>query len=209
MLKKIVKKIIEYCYILITPKLIKRINKIKNIIYSNYVKHGFNEVKEPFFVEFPTVFVGSKYVSIGKNFSSHKNLRIEAWDNYMGESYLPKIQIGDNVSFNYNCHIGAINHIKIGNNVLIGSNVFITDHSHGTSSLTDLVKEPKYRLLFSKGPVFIEKNAWIGENVTILPNTIIGESSIIGANSVVTKNVPAFSIAVGNPITIIRKKNND
>ena len=50
---------------------------------------------------------------------------------------------------------------------------------------------------------------WIGQNVTILPGVHIGNGAIIGANSVVTKDVPAYHVAGGNPARIIRKRFGD
>lgn len=52
------------------------------------------------------------------------------------------------------------------------------------------------------GCVKIEKNVFIGTNATILPNLTIGENTVIGAGAVVTKNIPANSIAYGNPAII-------
>jgi acetyltransferase-like isoleucine patch superfamily enzyme len=66
---------------------------------------------------------------------------------------------------------------------------------------------PSERDLYSKGSVTIEDNVWIGDKVTILPNVRIGEGSVIGANSVVTKDIPPFCVAAGNPAKIIRKLN--
>lgn len=57
-----------------------------------------------------------------------QRLRIEAHDFHNGVKFSPEIIIGDNVSINYDCHIGAINKIVIGNNVLLASKIFITDH---------------------------------------------------------------------------------
>ena len=54
-------------------------------------------------------------------------------------------------------------------------------------------------------PVSIGHNVWIGGNVTILPGVTIGDNCTIGAGSVVTHNIPANSIAVGNPARVISK----
>jgi acetyltransferase-like isoleucine patch superfamily enzyme len=64
--------------------------------------------------------------------------------------------------------------------------------------------EPMMRPLISKGKVIIGDNVWIGEGAMILPNVHIGEGAIIAANSVVTKDIPAYSIAVGIPAKIIK-----
>ena len=56
-------------------------------------------------------------------------------------------------------------------------------------------------------PVMIEDGCWIGGGVIILPSVTIGQKSVIGAGSVVTKDIPANSLAVGNPCRVIRKIN--
>lgn len=155
------------------------------------------------FIERPFYIKGHKYIKYD-SFYSHAGLRLECWEEYEGIKYEPHISIGKNVCFNFRCHIGAIDSIIIGDNVLIGSNVLITDHSHGYNSISDIGISPAKRKLYSKGPVVIEENVWIGENVSILPNVVIGHNSIIGANSVVTKNIPPFSIVGGNPAKIIK-----
>ena len=88
-------------------------------------------------IRHPVYFKNPKYFSIGSNFSAGPGLRIEAWDNYEGDSFVPEIIIGNSVAINWNVHIGAINRIEIQDNVLIGSNVLITDHAHGNITLDD------------------------------------------------------------------------
>ena len=51
----------------------------------------------------------------------------------------------------------------------------------------------------------IGDNVWIGGNVTVLPGVTIGDNCTIGAGSVVTRDIPANSIAVGNPCRVIKK----
>ena len=60
-----------------------------------------------------------------------------------------------------------------------------------------------------KGDTVIGNDVWIGQNVTILPGVHIGDGAIIGANSIVTKDIPAYHIAGGNPSKIIRKRFDD
>ena len=57
-------------------------------------------------------------------------------------------------------------------------------------------------------PVVIEDDVWVGARVIVLPGIRIGKGSVIGAGAIVTKDVPPFSICVGNPARIIRSRND-
>ena len=65
---------------------------------------------------------------------------------------------------------------------------------------------PHMAQLPRKGNTVIGNDVWIGQHVTVLPGVHIGDGAIIGANSVVTKDVPAYTIAGGNPCRVIRKR---
>lgn len=159
------------------------------------------------FLHYPFYVKGHKYIKF-ISFTAGPGFRIECWDSYNNYSYEPLIVIGENVNFNYGCHIGAINKIIIGNNVLVGSQVLITDHSHGEVTRDNLLLPPSSRKLYSKGPVIIKDNVWIGEGACILPNVTIGCNSIIAANSVITHDVPPFSLVAGNPAKVIKQLND-
>lgn len=117
----------------------------------------------------------------------------------------PILKIGNNCVFGEYCHITALNSIVIGDNILTGRWVVISDNSHGrTFSHMDLDSNPNERSLYSKGPIIIGNNVWIGDKVAILAGVTIGEGSIIGANSVVTKDIPPFSIAGGVPAKVLK-----
>ncbi|MDE7087671.1 MAG: Vat family streptogramin A O-acetyltransferase [Clostridia bacterium] len=60
-----------------------------------------------------------------------------------------------------------------------------------------------------KGDTVVGNDVWIGQNVTVLPGVHIGDGAIIGANSVVSKDVPPYCVAGGNPVKIIRKRFDD
>jgi acetyltransferase-like isoleucine patch superfamily enzyme len=59
----------------------------------------------------------------------------------------------------------------------------------------------------TKGDVVIKNDVWIGRNVVIMSGVTIGNGAVIGANAVVAKDVPAYSIAVGNPAKVIKTRN--
>ena len=56
----------------------------------------------------------------------------------------------------------------------------------------------------SKGPVQIGHDVWLGNSAIILPGVSIGDGAVIGAYSVVTRDVPAYAVAVGNPATVVK-----
>lgn len=60
-----------------------------------------------------------------------------------------------------------------------------------------------------KGDTVIGNDVWIGQNVTFLPGVNVGDGAIIGLNSTVTHNIPAYTIAAGNPAKVIRKRFDD
>lgn len=181
------------------------LNSKLNSLYSMWIANEFKNICEGYYFQYPLYLKGGKNIIIGTGFYSDHRLRLEAWDEFQGDKFNPEIKIGNNVSIQKDCHIGAIDRIVIGNNVLIGSKVFITDHSHGDISKEALNLPPGNRKLFSKGPVIIEDNVWLCEGVVVLPNVIIGENCIVGANAVVTKSFPKNSIIGGNPAKIIKQ----
>ena len=62
-----------------------------------------------------------------------------------------------------------------------------------------------YNLEYAK-PITIEDNCWLASNVVVCGGVTIGEGCVIGAGSVVTKDIPPYSLAVGNPCRVIRKR---
>lgn len=89
--------------------------------------------------------------------------------------------------------------VIIGDNAFIGPNVSLYTPCHPTTP-----KERNTGVQWAK-PIKIGNSVWIGGSVTILPGVSIGDNCTIGAGSVVTKDIPANSIAVGNPCRVVKK----
>lgn len=154
---------------------------------------------------YPDLLVGTKFITIGNNTLIGKHVQLTAWSSHNGENYDVSITIGSNCQIGSYNHITSANSITIGDGVLTGKFVTITDNSHGNpGDFSDCDISPIKRSVFSKGPVVIEDNVWIGDKATILPNVRLGRCSIVGANSVVTKDVPPYSIVAGNPARVIK-----
>jgi acetyltransferase-like isoleucine patch superfamily enzyme len=57
---------------------------------------------------------------------------------------------------------------------------------------------------YSKGPILVGSDVWIGYGALILSGVKIGQGAVIGAGSVVTRNVPPYAIVAGNRAEIIK-----
>lgn len=172
---------------------------VKSFLYTRIFFNQARLIRLPFDIR------NKKNIKIGKNFTSGFACRIEAFPVKNSKKYC--IEIGENVQINDFVHIASIHSIKIGDNVLMASKIFISDHNHGSygdSHSDSPLTIPSERVSVSQG-VIIEDNVWIGESACILPGVTIGFGSIIGALSVVSKSIPPYSIAVGNPAKIVKK----
>ncbi len=109
------------------------------------------------------------------------------------------IEVGRNFFANYNCTMLDVAKITIGDNCFMASNVAIYTAGHP-------IHPDSRNSMYEYGiPVTIGDNVWIGGNVVICPGVSIGSNCVIGAGSVVTKDIPDWSVAAGNPCKVIRK----
>lgn len=113
--------------------------------------------------------------------------------------YGKNIEVGKNFFANYNCTILDVAKVKIGDNCQMAPNVAIYTAGHPIHPATR-------NSLYEYGkPVTIGDNVWIGGNTVICPGVHVGSNVVIGAGSVVTKDIPDWCIAAGNPCRVIRK----
>lgn len=116
-----------------------------------------------------------------------------------------RVSIGNNVTIRPTSMLFAASDnisIEIEDDVLIGNGVHIYTSNHEFL----MADEPIINQGFRKPKkVTLKKGCWIGANTIILPGVTIGENSVIGAGSIVTKSIPPFVVAVGNPCNIIKQ----
>lgn len=109
------------------------------------------------------------------------------------------ITIGDRTGISEYCHLGGQGGLTIGEDVLMGPGVriFTEDHVFARSDVAIRLQGE------ARSSVVIESDCWIGGGATILAGVRVGSGSVVGAGSVVTKDIPAGSIAVGNPARVV------
>lgn len=144
---------------------------------------------------FSTTIENKKKLSIGSHTNIDKNCTFRVFGND------GSIQIGNNVCFGDNVKVLSGSLVKIEDNCTIAGNVFISSENHGLNPLTESFNDNDLEC----DDVVIKQGAWLGEKVIILPGVSIGEKTIVGAGSVVTKSIPDYCIAVGNPAKVIKK----
>ena len=113
---------------------------------------------------------------------------------------------------------------KVGKNVFIGSQVYIDsgyanlieieDYVHVTARCLLLCHERNLsnyykndnasKLKYKTGKIILKRGCMIGMNTMIMPGVTVGEGAIVGAYSLVTKDIPAWTIAVGRPAKVVK-----
>lgn len=155
---------------------------------------------------------GKKYVHIGKDSSINATFTFETETGF--------VDIGNRVFMGGGTFICRSN-IKIDDNVQIAWNCLFYDHNAHSFNYKERRKdidvfldnlkngrnvqknEGKDWTVVSTKPIHICHDSWIGANVTVLAGVTIGEGAIIGAGSVVREDIPAWTIAYGNPCKVV------
>lgn len=116
----------------------------------------------------------------------------------------PRLIIGNNVDIGWQNTIAVGSQVIIEDNVRIASGAFIFGYS-GHSLDSQLRAEGMPDEESNIGDILIKRDAWLGTNVTVRPNVTIGQGTIVAAGSVVTRDLPDFVVAAGNPAKVVRQ----
>jgi acetyltransferase-like isoleucine patch superfamily enzyme len=95
----------------------------------------------------------------------------------------------------------VIGPVTIGDNVIFAQNVVLSGLNHSYEDINIPIRDQ----IVSTAPIVIEDGCWVGANSVITAGVTIGRHSIIAGGSVVTKDIPPYSVAVGNPARVIKK----
>ena len=139
--------------------------------------------------------ISSKLKSCGPGLSVNKGVII---------SHRDFLSIGSDVIINAYSYIEAGGGIGIGNDVLIGPGVRILSINHVCNDSNRLIRKQGW----SKDPVKIGNDVWLGAGTMILPGSIIPDGAVIAASSTVTKSsdIQPYTICSGSPARILRER---
>ncbi len=113
--------------------------------------------------------------------------------------YGSHIEVGKNFFANYNCTIIDVAKVKVGDNCQMAPNVAIYTAGHP-------IHPDTRNSAFEYGKeVTIGDNVWLGGSTVICPGVHIGDNVVIGAGSVVTRDIPSWTVAAGNPCCVIHR----
>jgi acetyltransferase-like isoleucine patch superfamily enzyme len=123
-----------------------------------------------------------------------RKVRLTVWSDLEGGG---KIEIGRYALICPGVRISAATEISVGDSSMLAQGVFVTDSDwHGVYD--------RSLAIGNTVPVHIGNNVWIGDSAIICKGVRIGENSIIGAGAVVVRDIPANSVAAGNPAEVLK-----
>lgn len=140
------------------------------------------------------------YLATGSDIEIDKSVRFGRWCFFTSKG--GEIVIGENTFLNtqviLNADIGGKIHIS--NDCMIGPRTIFRTANHKIKDINSVKREQGHAF----ADILVERNVWIGANVTVLPGVTIGENSVIAAGAVVTKDIPKNCLAAGVP-AIVKK----
>lgn len=140
-------------------------------------------------------------VVIGNNSNIGKYSVIKCTGTYKNSK--SSIIIGNDFCCGDFCFFGCAGGIRIGNDVIMGQSVRFHAQNHIFDKINILIREQGT----TQRGIIIDDDCWIGAGTVFLDGVKVGKGCVIGANTVVTRDIEPYSVAVGNPCRIIRKRN--
>jgi len=139
---------------------------------------------------------------VRERFASHgKNVLFDPRDTFTYE----RIHVGDDVFIGPGAFFAATETtIRIGNKVMFGPRVTLLGGNHNSGSVGQYMFDVKEKRPDDDQPILIEDDTWIGACAIVLKGVTIGRGAIVGAGAVVTRSLPSYAIAVGNPARVVR-----
>lgn len=188
-------------------------------IRTEYYKTKFKSMGENVYIGKGVNIENPQYISIGDNVEIHDGVTLRARGEggiTIGDStriqqrvYLDTekaetgyIKIGKKVYIGTGTTLFAHKGLEIGDHCLLAQNITLTPYSH----IFDDANSTIYGQGGNCKKVTIGRDVYIGMRVAIMYSGDIGEGSVIGAGAVVVKPIPPYSVAVGCPAKVIKKR---
>jgi len=112
------------------------------------------------------------------------------------------LRVGSRGTFGRLTSVNCYLDVEIGEGALVADHVYISDFDHRYAELDRPIKDQG----IVKSRVRIGADVWLGTKVTVARGVVIGPGAVVGANAVVTRDVPAYAVAVGAPARVIRDR---
>lgn len=149
-------------------------------------------------------FLNPAQVFLGQNVYIGPGSRVDVIISAPDQNPTPRMEFGNNVSLEANCHVACARRVWIEDDVMIASGVYISDHDHVYQDIRIPVKKQS---IVSPADVSIGKGSFVGEAACILAGSSVGEHCVVGARAVVTASIPSFTVAVEIPARPVRRFN--
>ncbi|NQX70102.1 methyltransferase domain-containing protein [Paenibacillus alba] len=161
----------------------------------NFYKFGINS-----YIADGYEIVGAEAISIGDNVLIKKDCWLNiAVDQFKEE---PQIIIEEGCQIGKNFTISVANKVVVEKHVIVGPNVYIADCGHAYENISlPIIYQG---VTSTKNEVSIGEGSWLGINSVIVGNVRVGKGCVIAANTFVNKDIPDYSVAVGNPARVIK-----
>jgi acetyltransferase-like isoleucine patch superfamily enzyme len=111
------------------------------------------------------------------------------------------IYIGDRTRIGLGCTL--IGPVRIGNDIRLAQNIVMSGLNHNYEDIALPISDQGV----TTSPITIEDETWLGANCVVLPGVTIGKHCVIAAGSIVTKDIPPYSVAAGNPARVLKQYN--
>jgi acetyltransferase-like isoleucine patch superfamily enzyme len=112
------------------------------------------------------------------------------------------LRVGERAIFARHVSVNCYLDIEIGASAMIADYVYISDFDHRFED-----HDRPIRLQgIAKSRVRIGRDVWLGTKVTVARGAVVGDHAVVGANAVVTRDIPAYAVAVGVPARVIRDR---
>jgi acetyltransferase-like isoleucine patch superfamily enzyme len=145
--------------------------------------------------------IGGEHIHFGAGVRIGRRARLQTIVRSGAQAFVPRIEFGDRVSLEDDCHLGALGLLVVESDVLVASHVLVLDHAH---DYTDRAI-PVARQALRGGGLRIGSGSHIGENACLLGPLTIGSHAVVGAGSIVLSDVPDFTVVVGAPARPVKR----